>query len=44
MAARQCSARGGELVVRVDEEEDRVRVSGRAVMVMTGQLHVPALQ
>ncbi len=41
MSVRQCSARGGELVVQADEEEGRVRVRGRAVVVITGQLHAP---
>ncbi len=42
LTARQCSARGGEMVVDVDEAAGRVNVSGRAVIVLSGQLHVPA--
>lgn len=38
LAARQCSARGGELKVEVRAGEGRVVVSGSAVVVMQGRL------
>ena len=38
---RQCSARGGELAVRTDWAAGRVRVSGGAVLVLSGQLYLP---
>ena len=41
LAARQCSTRGGEMVVLADAEAGRVHVSGRAVVVLSGQLHLP---
>lgn len=42
LRARQCSARGGELLVTVRAEEGRVVVAGQAVTVLKGQLFVPA--
>ena len=42
LAARQCSARGGELQVEVRQAEGRVVVSGSAVTVFKGELFLPA--
>lgn len=42
LAARQCSARGGELVVVADEQAQRVQASGRCALVLSGKLHLPA--
>ncbi|MEW5313330.1 MAG: hypothetical protein WDW38_004907 [Sanguina aurantia] len=36
LSARQCSARGGELTVRVDESAGRVLITGSAVIVIRG--------
>lgn len=41
MSARQCSARGGELLVRVDEESQRVVVAGQVTIVSKGHLILP---
>lgn len=41
LAARQCSARGGELVVLADNKAQRVQVSGRCALVLCGKLHLP---
>lgn len=38
---RQCSARGGELVVKTDSQSQRVTVSGGAVLTVSGLLHLP---
>ena len=38
---RQCSARGGEVLVRTDLASKRVTVSGGAVLVVSGLLHLP---
>lgn len=38
---RQCSARGGEVVVKTDYASKRVTVSGGAVLVVSGLLHLP---
>jgi predicted PhzF superfamily epimerase YddE/YHI9 len=40
MRARQCSARGGELLVEV--KGGRVRVSGHAALVVAGRLLLPS--
>ncbi len=37
-AARQCSKRGGDLVITVSEAEGRVDVAGGAVLVSVGWL------
>lgn len=42
LRARQCSRRGGELLVEVRAEEGRVVVSGQAVMTFKGHLLLPA--
>ena len=42
LAARQCSARGGELVCHADEQSQRVKVSGRSALVISGKLHLPS--
>lgn len=41
LKARQCSARGGKFAVEVDRITGRVHISGRAVIVFSGQLHLP---
>jgi len=41
LRARQCSARGGDLWVTVDEAAGRVELAGHAVLVMKGQLLLP---
>ena len=41
-SCRQCSARGGELLVCTDWEGERVRVSGGAVMTVSGQIMLPS--
>ena len=38
LRARQCSARGGELLVSVDEARQRVEVAGEAAIVVRGTL------
>ena len=40
MHARQCSARGGDLMVRVDARGERVVVSGDAAVVIRGTMQV----
>lgn len=42
LKARQCSARGGELAVEVDRSAGRVHIGGHAVIVFSGQLHLPS--
>lgn len=42
LAARQCSARGGELRVTVDESAARVEIAGHAVLVLRGRLLLPS--
>ncbi len=42
LAARQCSKRGGELWVMVDEARGRVEVAGQAVIVLEGYLQLPS--
>lgn len=37
-AARQCSKRGGDLTITVDEASGRVDVAGGAVLVLKGSL------
>jgi predicted PhzF superfamily epimerase YddE/YHI9 len=41
LAARQCSARGGELECHVDEQSQRVKVTGRCALAVSGKLHLP---
>ena len=41
LRARQCSARGGELLLTVREAEARVTVAGHAVIVVKGHLLLP---
>ncbi len=41
LAARQCSARGGELECHVDEQSQRVKVTGRCALAISGKLHLP---
>ncbi len=41
MQARQCSERGGDLQVTVDEGSDMEVVAAQAVIVSTEQLHLP---
>ena len=41
LRARQCSARGGDLWVTVDEAAGRVELAGHAVLVMNGHLLLP---
>eukprot|EP00887_Chlorella_sp_A99_P000833 scaffold5.g833.t1 len=42
LAARQCSARCGELALAVDAAAGRVEVAGRAALVLKGKLLLPA--
>lgn len=42
LAARQCSVRGGELRVTVDESAARVEIAGHAVLVLRGRLLLPS--
>lgn len=42
LKARQCSARGGEFAVSLDEDAGRVRISARAAILLSGQLHLLA--
>ena len=41
LRARQCSPRGGELLVTVRPDEGRVTVAGQAVIVFKGHLFLP---
>ena len=41
LVARQCSARGGELECHVDEQSQRVKVTGRCALAVSGKLHLP---
>ena len=41
LRVRQCSARGGELLVKTDWEGKKVTVSGGAVLTVSGVLHLP---
>jgi PhzF family phenazine biosynthesis protein len=41
LRARQCSPRGGELLVTVRPDEGRVTVAGQAVTVFKGHLFLP---
>lgn len=41
LRARQCSPRGGELILHVKRDEGRVVVAGQAVTVLTGHLLLP---
>ena len=41
MSAKQCSARGGELLVRVEEEAGRVVVAGQVTIISKGHLILP---
>ena len=41
LRARQSSARGGELQLRVDTGSGRVEVAGRATLVLKGKLLLP---
>lgn len=40
LKARQCSPRGGDMTVRVEAESGRVVVSGEAVIVIKGTMHI----
>lgn len=40
LVARQCSKRGGELKVIIDEASDRVKVLGNAAIVSKGELYL----
>lgn len=42
LRARQCSPRGGELLVEVKAAEGRVVVAGQAITVIQGSLLLPA--
>lgn len=42
LRARQCSPRGGELLVDVRRGEGRVTVAGQAVMTIRGSMLLPA--
>lgn len=42
LRARQCSPRGGELLLEVRPEQGRVVVSGQATLVCKGQMLLPA--
>ena len=42
MKARQCSPRGGELVVEVKKDAGKVMVAGQATMVFQGHLLLPS--
>lgn len=41
LKARQCSARGGDLRIVVEESGERVRISGGATLVSKGKLFLP---
>lgn len=41
LRVRQCSARGGDLMVKTDGKGGKVTVSGGAVLVVSGVLHLP---
>ena len=41
MRARQCSQRGGDLLVTVNEGSDSVVIASQAVIVSTGELLLP---
>ena len=41
LQARQCSSRGGELQVTVDNSKGRVTVAGHAAVVFKGVLYLP---
>jgi len=40
-AARQCSSRGGNLLLTVDEKSGRLFVAGKACIVLTGKFILP---
>lgn len=42
MKARQCSPRGGELIVEVKKDTGKVLVSGQAIIVIQGHLSLPS--
>ena len=44
LRARQCSQRGGELRLAVDEGRGRVEIAGQAVIVLKGRLLLPAAE
>ena len=41
MSAKQCSARGGELLVRCDERSEQVVVAGQVTIISKGHLTLP---
>ena len=41
MQARQCSPRGGDMVVTVNEGSDSVIIASQAVIISTGELLLP---
>ena len=41
MQARQCSARGGDLQITVDKDNDKVVLAAQAVIVSTAKLNLP---
>ena len=42
--ARQCSKRGGDVKLSLDETNDRIYVGGKASIVLSGKLHLPVME
>ena len=42
--ARQCSKRGGDVKLSLDEPNDRIYVGGKASIVLSGKLHLPVME